>query len=154
MDPDPRKRSEQLDLQVLEDGLLQSHFCKWARESTEKELAGEIEIMLGIRYARKHSWDCKATGALELSGKALKQHAEVVQSYRDSLHSRIDSCLGTDPPDLELCFRLLTRLLAHVQRHLEIQYRDLLMAAAQHDECVVQSAADVWVNSSLGHLMQ
>lgn len=49
--------------------------------------------MLGIRYARKHFWECKkGAGAIELSGKALKQHIEVVQSYRDILQSRIDRC--------------------------------------------------------------
>eukprot|EP00656_Telonema_subtile_P051890 TRINITY_DN7089_c0_g1_i3.p1 TRINITY_DN7089_c0_g1~~TRINITY_DN7089_c0_g1_i3.p1 ORF type:complete len:475 (-),score=91.12 TRINITY_DN7089_c0_g1_i3:140-1564(-) len=134
MEPDPRRRSEHLETQVLEDGLMQSHFCKWARTSpSDQELAKEILVILEIRHVRK-SW---GKGS-ELSGKELQQHAGVVQAYQEILQSRIDSCVDMEHPDKTRGVSLLRRLQSHVSRHVDLQYRQVLLEAAHRQQLQVQ----------------
>eukprot|EP00658_Telonema_sp_P-2_P053615 TRINITY_DN4219_c0_g1_i5.p1 TRINITY_DN4219_c0_g1~~TRINITY_DN4219_c0_g1_i5.p1 ORF type:complete len:510 (-),score=146.26 TRINITY_DN4219_c0_g1_i5:281-1720(-) len=114
----------------LEDGLTQSHFCHWARDGQEEELAKEIEVVLGIRYAIKHAE--RSPGSQDdgsLSGTSLQRHAEVVQAYRDVLQSRMQRCCSVRD-DRCSCIRLLSRLRRHVVRHVERMFKDAILCAA------------------------
>eukprot|EP00658_Telonema_sp_P-2_P053617 TRINITY_DN4219_c0_g1_i7.p1 TRINITY_DN4219_c0_g1~~TRINITY_DN4219_c0_g1_i7.p1 ORF type:complete len:524 (-),score=111.78 TRINITY_DN4219_c0_g1_i7:281-1852(-) len=115
---------------LLEDGLTQSHFCHWARDGQEEELAKEIEVVLGIRYAIKHAE--RSPGSQDdgsLSGTSLQRHAEVVQAYRDVLQSRMQRCCSVRD-DRCSCIRLLSRLRRHVVRHVERMFKDAILCAA------------------------
>ncbi len=96
-------------------------------------------MILEIRHVRK-SW---GKGS-ELSGKELKQHAGVVQAYQEILQSRIDryaalreryvslccSCVDMEHPDKTRGVSRLRRLQSHVSRHVDLQYRQVLLEAA------------------------
>lgn len=136
--PSSHRVTAQLE-DLLEDGLAQSHFCSWARTGPEAELAQEIEVMLGIKHARKHTWHRDPSDA-NISGKALKEHAELVQSYRDILESRIHRCADTEAPDKDLCLRLIARLQSHVIRHIEHQYHNTIVNTLQGAQASVKEA--------------
>lgn len=111
---------------VLEDALLQSHYCCFLRrDQQDPQLVHEIDILFRIRHARKLLGAAASAEetATSLRQKAAFEHSEVLQKYNEAIGGRLERA------PVSGAHRLRNRLSQHISWQLARRHHDQITAA-------------------------
>lgn len=111
---------------VLEDALLQSHYCCFLRrDQQDPQLVHEIDILFRIRHARKllRAAAIAEDAATSPRQKAAFEHTEVLQKYNEAICGRLERA------PVSGAHRLRNRLSQHLSWQLARRHQDQITAA-------------------------